>query len=116
LGSIPPALASRSHWATEHGGPPHLTQASPTRPELRRHSSGIYVVFSPNTGTDIPHTCLLFEVHLNFLANGHTFIPHLEEDNLPLALGFQMFSILFSLRIGVTLFSRQSVQLTRVTA
>jgi hypothetical protein len=82
---------------------------SPTRPELRRHSSGTYVIFSPNTGTDIPHTCLLFEVHFNFLAKGHTFISHLEEDNLPLALGFQMLSILFSFRIRVNLFNGQVI-------
>jgi hypothetical protein len=59
LGSLLPALAAlgpaRSQPATEHGEPPSLTQSSPTRLELARHSSGIYVVVSPNTGTDIPH-------------------------------------------------------------
>jgi hypothetical protein len=45
-----------SHPATEHDEPPSLTQASPTQPELRRHSSRIYVVLSPNTGTNTPHS------------------------------------------------------------
>jgi hypothetical protein len=31
------------------------TQASRMRQELRRHSSRIDVIVSPNTGTDIPH-------------------------------------------------------------
>jgi hypothetical protein len=59
LGSSPPTLAAlrpaHSHPTAEHGGPLSHTQARPMRPELRRHSSGTYVIVSPNTETNIPH-------------------------------------------------------------
>jgi hypothetical protein len=42
-------------WLLNIEVPLSLTQASPMWPELYHHSSGIYVVVSPNTITDIPH-------------------------------------------------------------
>jgi hypothetical protein len=39
---------------------PSLTQASPMRLELRWHSSGMYVVVSPNTRTNFPHSVITF--------------------------------------------------------
>jgi hypothetical protein len=63
LGSTLPVHAALwpdpSHPATKHGGPLLHMQASPMWPELCQHSSGIYVVLSPNTGTDIPHVLML---------------------------------------------------------
>jgi hypothetical protein len=45
LGSQPPAITAirpaRIHPAAKQGGQPSLAQASPLRPELRRHSSGV---------------------------------------------------------------------------
>jgi hypothetical protein len=45
LGTPPPEFAAPQK-ATEHGGPPSLTQASLTWLVFRGHSSGIYVVLS----------------------------------------------------------------------
>jgi hypothetical protein len=39
-------------WLPNTEVPPLLTQASLMRPKLHRHSSGIYVVVSPNTRTE----------------------------------------------------------------
>jgi hypothetical protein len=63
LGSPPPTCAALwpdpSHPATKHEGLLSFTQAILTQPEFCQHSSGIYMVVSPNTETDIPHLLML---------------------------------------------------------
>jgi hypothetical protein len=59
LGSPLPALAAQqpacSYPATKQGGSPALMQACSMQPKLQWHSSGIYMVFFPNTESNNPY-------------------------------------------------------------
>jgi hypothetical protein len=63
-----PLYGRLSHPVTEYGGQPSFTQVNLMWLELRRHSSGIYVVVSPNTRINIPQLLFYSNIYkLKFL-------------------------------------------------